>query len=148
MIPDASRRDERGARRLMAAASVLLAVVTLVWTGALLALPDSVGISLLGNIWEPAKQVIPVAAVEYVGLAAWVGAESHLRARHQTLLQLRFRYLYAVVALSAALTATLVWSSPRAVAAAAALAAVVVSALAWWRILTATPSAPPPPAPR
>jgi O-antigen/teichoic acid export membrane protein len=148
LIPDASRRDERGARRLMAAASVLLALVTLVWTGALLALPDSVGISLLGNIWEPAKQVIPVAAVEYVGLAAWVGAESYLRARHQTLLQLRFRYLYAVVALGAALTATLVWSSPRAVAAAAALAAVVVSALAWWRILTATPSPRPPPAPR
>ena len=137
LVPDASRRDERGARRLMAVASTLLALATLIWTAALLALPDSVGISLLGTIWEPAQQVLPVAMVEYVGLAVWIGAESYLRARHQTLLQLRFRYLYSVLALGAVLAATLLWSSPRAVAGASAFAAVVAGGLAWGRILSA-----------
>jgi O-antigen/teichoic acid export membrane protein len=142
LVPDAARRDEQGARRLMGLASGLLIAGTLVWALLLLTLPERVGVAMLGTIWAPAHYVLPVAAIEYVGLAAWTGAGSYLRAHRQTLLQLRFRYLYSGLGVLAALCATWIWGTPRPIAGATAAAAVCVGLASWARIITARSAAP------
>jgi hypothetical protein len=137
LVPDAARRDERGARRIMAWASGFLALGAVAWSLLLLMLPDRIGIALMNTIWGPAVHVLPVAALEYVGLAAWTGAGSYFRARRQTLLLLRFRYLYSGLSVLAALAATWIWGTPRAIAGATAAGAVCVGALSWLRLLNA-----------
>lgn len=135
LIPEAARRDGRGARRVMAWASGLLVVVTVLWALALLVLPDQMGTDLLGTIWSPAVHVLPVAALEYLGLAAWTGAGSFFRARGQTLSLLRFRYVYSGLSVAAALSATWIWGTPRAIAGATAAGAICVGVASWVHII-------------
>ena len=82
-IPELVRRKREPVRRLVLYSLGLSGVLffgTLVWSGLILALPESVGRQLLGDAWDGARAVLPAMAVTMAGVGAGIGAACMLRA--------------------------------------------------------------------
>jgi O-antigen/teichoic acid export membrane protein len=96
LVPEGAqaRDDPVRLRRLMIAASGLLASVAVVWTAVGLALPDSVGAQLFGASWADASELVGVMGLAMIsgsvatggltGLRALGAARASLRARLET----------------------------------------------------------------
>lgn len=88
-IPEVIRARESGRASplgLVAALGVGMPLLTGLWAGAVLLLPDRVGVDLLGSNWPAARHVVPPIAVVIAGhgcaLAAVVGLRALGAARH------------------------------------------------------------------
>lgn len=117
VVPEARRATPRRARRMVIILAVTLAT-TAATTGICLSLlPNSLGTQLLGPTWGPAKGLIFLLALEYVGLGLWTAAMMHFRAHGATGTALKFRSLYAFMSIILPIAAVGVFQDARAFAA-------------------------------
>jgi hypothetical protein len=130
-VAELTRRSESHARRFMAMVSVGLACGSVLWGAMVWFLPGSVGGFLLGPTWDSARHVLPFSTAELVGLSAWTGAISLLRAADRTHASASFRGVYLVVTLVAAGAAAVFWGTAAGVQAALAGSAAVVALVSW-----------------
>ncbi len=121
-------------RRPTAAMATGLAGVVTVWSAVLLLLPPAVGEGLLGSSWQPARGVLPFAALEYLFAACSVAAGTVLQARGQAGRHARVRLLYSVATLVLGSALALLGADVRAVAAALVLCAAAAAAGSWHQL--------------
>jgi hypothetical protein len=99
-IPEGVRFMQRGGtealRRPAVAVSVVVAGATLVWGTLMNALPDELGVALLGETWPAAQQVIVPLALAYAGVCLGLGAGIGLRVLADARRSLRARIVDAV----------------------------------------------------
>ncbi len=135
-IPEISRRKLSGRRAVQAAGalSAVLVAANLVWGGIMLALPDRVGVALLGDSWEAAQSVLPATLVGLVAIAAGFGASSLLVALGYAKETFRINCLLAPGFLVFGLGGLELWGAPGA-ALGLSLAQVVVAPAIWWRVV-------------
>jgi hypothetical protein len=101
MIPELVRSiGTRRYRRRVWELGVGLSVVALVWGGAVLLMPDSVGIHLLGETWELGKGLRLQSFVQYLALAAYVGLLGVFRAHISLRASSSMRAVFAVSTLT------------------------------------------------
>jgi O-antigen/teichoic acid export membrane protein len=149
-VPEISRRQLSGRRAVQVAGalSAVLVAVNLLWGGALLALPDSVGAALLGETWASAQGVLPASLLGTTAIAAGFGAGSLLVARGFAKETFRINCLLAPGFLVFGVGGLQLAGAPGA-ALGLSLAQVVVAPAMWWRVLVlmrAEPDEPQPPA--
>jgi O-antigen/teichoic acid export membrane protein len=134
VVPMFSRvgdRDRPVPQRYPAGLSALLLIVVLALTGALLAMPDSVGRALFGVTWASAAPLVLVVSLQRAAAAALMGPITALRVSDAAGKTVRLRvvaacigYLIALgVGVRSGLTASL-W--------ALVLVSVAETAVAWW----------------
>jgi hypothetical protein len=80
--------------------SIGLATATLAWGSAMLALPDSVGRTMLGTNWSTGRAVLPQAVLAVTGLSITIGAGVGLRALVSISRSLRARLLSSIALLA------------------------------------------------
>jgi len=85
-LPEIARRDltRRGLLAAAAAVSGALVLASLAWGAVLLAVPDSVGVRLLGESWRGAREALPGLVVFTACIGATVGATLVIRALART----------------------------------------------------------------
>ena len=98
-VPEARRRPQDAALRFLLGLTAALVALSAAWSLLLLVLPDSWGEAILGPTWELAQPILPLLAVEYLGLGMWTGATAMLRFSDQTRTALRMRLVYAPASL-------------------------------------------------
>jgi hypothetical protein len=105
-VPEAVRLMHLAPHRLIAASGLIaagLAALTLLWAGLLLALPSSLGRSLIGPVWNDARPVILPLAIGGAGLGLVVGAVIGLRALAAVRRSLRARLTVSPMIFASAL---------------------------------------------
>ncbi len=98
-VPEAKRRRPETALRFLLGLTAALVALSAVWGLLLLVMPDSWGEAILGRTWELAKPILPLLALEYLGLGMWTGATAMLRYSDATRTALRMRLVYAPASL-------------------------------------------------
>lgn len=91
LVPALAVRPFRGAIRLAVSAAGALVAVAVLWGGAVLVAPGSVGHALLGESWSSAQHIIPLAILEYGAVGAWACGNAILRVNGQMGTNLRVR---------------------------------------------------------
>lgn len=105
-LPEAVRLLRLAPKRLIVASGLIasaLAVLTLLWAGLLLALPSSVGKSIIGPVWNDARPVILPLAICGAALGVVVGAVIGLRALAAVRRSLRARLTVSPIIFASAL---------------------------------------------
>ncbi|WP_426245538.1 hypothetical protein [Nocardioides sp. LHG3406-4] len=137
-VAEAARHAWPVARRLVVGVTVVLVAVTVLWAGILLALPASWGQELLGETWEPAHRLLPVTALEVVGLSLWQGSIALMLTGGYTKLALRFRMAYAAGVITLACTAGVIVGSALSVQLSMTTVTLVIAASSWFAALRLT----------
>jgi hypothetical protein len=117
--------------------ALLVSLGVVLWSSALLLLPDMVGRALLGDSWAGARSILPWTCAEYLFLCIATPSMLWLRVRYAAREMLRRRLIYAALLVSSGTLAAVLGSSTQYVAAAIAGAAVVNAALGWLIVLKA-----------
>jgi hypothetical protein len=117
--------------------ALLVSLGVVLWSSALLLLPDMVGRTLLGDSWAGARSILPWTCAEYLFLCIATPSMLWLRVRYAAREMLRRRLIYAALLVSSGTLAAVLGSSTQYVAAAIAGAAVVNAALGWLIVLKA-----------
>ena len=105
-VPEVVRLIRRAPHRLIPASGLIaggLAALTLLWGGFLLALPSSLGRSIIGPVWDDARPVILPLAIGGAGLGLVVGAVIGLRALAAVRRSLRARLTVSPMIFASAL---------------------------------------------
>lgn len=105
-------KDSSLLRRML----VVMILLAAAWAGFLMLLPDSVGGMLLGETWEGARALVPVAAVEYVLLVSVACFALILKVRKRSGALIGNKILSSMVilmgaAIAAILATNLIWVS-------------------------------------
>ncbi len=83
VMPEAVKVLRKSARRLAQiclAAGLSLAAVAVVWTVILVLLPEAVGLTLMGDVWDPAHSVLFAWGMAFAAINLGTGASIGLRA--------------------------------------------------------------------
>jgi O-antigen/teichoic acid export membrane protein len=132
-LPEGSRIRDRSPGKLLPASVVLATVIVAggaLWSVVLLAIPDSVGIELLGDTWSGARELLPFVAVLTLGGVSAAPALYGLRILGAGRRLLRARGIDAVLTTVAAVGGAAAYGA-RGAALGWAAANVVVSVV-WW----------------
>ncbi len=103
--PIAVRARARGFERLRRVSLVIgggLVVVVVLWTALVLAIPEGVGEAVIGDSWEPAREVVPAIGVNALATAWAAGLLVSLRAVADARRSLRGRAATGVLRLAGA----------------------------------------------
>ncbi len=133
-VPEIARRRPGGRRGLQVAMvlSGVLVLASLVWGIAAVALPDRVGVFLLGDTWTSAEEVLPATLVGVVTIAVAFGANTLLVALGYAKETFRINAMLAPGFLLFGLTGLELGGAAGA-ALGLSLAQVVVAPALWWR---------------
>lgn len=104
-IAEGVRLLKRSGRRLRNGCVLLsgaLVAATVAWGAISLAIPDGLGLALLGSTWDPARSVLLPAVVATAGTSASVGAWVGLRALGAAKQSLRARVIHSVLTVACA----------------------------------------------
>ncbi len=132
-IAEAVRLLKRSSRGLLSACLLLsagLVVATLSWGSIALALPEGIGIGLLGANWSPGRSVLFQAVLTLTGLCGIVGALVGLRALAAAKRSFRARLLSSVTMLICAVAGAGVGGTPG--AAWGFVLGNTIGVLIWW----------------
>lgn len=128
------RKAQRPVLPLAAAAGGGAAVLTLLWVGVLLAVPDSVGFQLLGATWPGARSVLPLSGLQWALISLALGAVLGLKAHERAATLLRLTSVQAPLLVGLSLAGASL-SGVRAAVAGLAVAQLVGAVLNWWVLL-------------
>jgi hypothetical protein len=117
-------------QRALQKLSVVLATAAIVWGLVIFTLPTSVGISLLGENWSGAHEVLIPVTITVAAAGASIGAWTGLRALAAAGASLRARTLTALLTLLMGTSGALV-AEARGAAIGLACASVLATAV-WW----------------
>ena len=131
-VAEAARHTWPVARRLLVGVTVGLVAITVMWAGLLLALPAPWGQELLGASWQPAHRLLPVTAMEVLGLSLWQGSIALMLTGGYTKLALRFRMAYAAGVITLACTAGVVVGSALSVQLSMTTVTLLIAASSWF----------------
>jgi hypothetical protein len=109
------------------------AAAFLLWGVALLALPDTLGVRLLGSAWAPASRLLVPVTLAMAGLGLAAGALAGQRALGATAAARRGRLAGAVVYLALALGGAAV-AGPAGAAWGSAAGTLAGAGIGWWRL--------------
>jgi O-antigen/teichoic acid export membrane protein len=135
-VPEAIRARERGTPallRMVRALGVGLPAITGLWAGAVLLLPDGLGVDLLGANWAPGRHLVPPVAVLIAGHGCALAAVVGLRALGAARQSLGARLWGAPVFLAGGIGGSLIEGAYGA-GVGLAVAAWVDAGLAWWAL--------------
>jgi O-antigen/teichoic acid export membrane protein len=135
-LPEIARRNLSGrtAVKVAVGLSALMVTADLIWGLALVFLPDSVGVALLGASWTNAQAVLLPTLLGIVAIGFGFGASTLMVARGFAKETFWTSALLAPGFLVFGLLGLQMWGAPGA-ALGLALAQVVVAPVVWWRIL-------------
>jgi hypothetical protein len=139
LTPTLLRRERSQDLGFCVRVALLAAVAVVVWSAALLLLPDAVGRAVLGESWPGARSVMPWTCGEYLFLCISIPTMLWLKVRYAARQMLQRRLLYAGVLVGFGVTAAILGSSAEYVAAAIAAAA-FLNAITGWTIVLRNPS--------
>ncbi len=114
-IPEAVRLLKSGVNRLMIACvmiSACLVLLSVLWAGALLIVPSSLGASTVGPVWHTARPLILPLAIGAAALGVVIGAAIGLRALEAPRRSLRARLIVSPVILGAGLLGAATHGAP------------------------------------
>jgi O-antigen/teichoic acid export membrane protein len=88
--------------QLCLAAGLALAAVAIVWTGVLVLLPEAVGLTLMGTVWDPAHSVLLAWGLSFAAINLATGASIGLRALAAARRTLRAAVITSIVGFAGA----------------------------------------------
>jgi O-antigen/teichoic acid export membrane protein len=138
-IPEGVRMRERSPtalRRLCWVAAAVMSAIAVVVGAGLLVLPGSVGQSLLGDSWSPARRLLVPLTIAAVGSATQLAAVIGLRAMELARRSLSARVVTAPVKVAAPALGAMV-AGARGAAFGLAFGEVFGSAACWWQLSSA-----------
>jgi O-antigen/teichoic acid export membrane protein len=134
-VPELVRALETSGRRRLLWISRLLSITLIsavvLWGVVVLALPDSFGRAVLGEVWQPARLLASPIMVGWVGTALIAGAAAGLRALAAAGQSLRARLVGSVLAVAGGVSGAL-WDGARGAIYGLAIAAWVEASVWWW----------------
>jgi O-antigen/teichoic acid export membrane protein len=139
-IPEVARRKDDARRHLILYAvgiSAAFFLATVVWTGFLLALPDSTGRELLGDAWDGGREVLPAMAVSTLAIALSLGAALLLKGLGAARETFRQNILLAPLLLGFGIVGVK-WDGARGAAIGFAVAQCLPVPFWWWRLARTT----------
>jgi hypothetical protein len=134
LTPALLRRERSQDLGFCVRVALLAAAAAVVWSTALLLLPDVLGRALLGESWAGARSVLPWTCAEYLFLCISTPTVLWLKVRYAARQMLQRRLFYASLLVSFGVVAAILGSSAQYVAAAIAGAA-LLNALRGWIVV-------------
>jgi hypothetical protein len=134
LTPALLRRERSQDLGFCVRVALLAAAAAVVWSTALLLLPDVLGRALLGESWAGARSVLPWTCAEYLFLCISTPTVLWLKVRYAARQMLQRRLFYASLLVSFGVVAAILGSSAQYVAAAIAGAA-LLNALRGWSVV-------------
>jgi len=132
-LPEAVRLRERSTAalgRFARALGIIMPAATVLWTMAVLAVPRSVGVQILGDYWSPARRLLPATATLTAANACALAAAMGLRALGAAKASLRARLRAAPFGILGGAIGALL-AAARGAAVGLAAAAFIDAALVW-----------------
>jgi O-antigen/teichoic acid export membrane protein len=135
LTPSLLRRERSQDLGFCVRVALLAAAAAVVWSAALLLLPNEVGRAVLGESWPGARSVLPWTCAEYLFLCISTPSMLWLRVRYAARQMLKRRLFYAGLLVCFGVVAAILGSSAQYVAAAIAGAALLNVVTGWTVVL-------------